>query len=141
MSEPNDWEARARELLRKTDRFISPDIEAASLQLGREMADERERLVMSEFAHLSINSEKAKREAADARAEEIAREIALRVPDGTIAPYNSRECGLIEAKAIARSFITKPKTREQVLEEALRSISALIPDARPTAQRALEWKP
>lgn len=117
------WEARARELSSVAD----------ALRLGREMAQE----------------------AADARAEEIAQALdrfAQRQRD--LADENQRACRPIEGKVLAataftiaaehaRSTITKPKTREQVLEQALRAI-AQEDDGCPNgeiARRALEWKP
>lgn len=69
-------------------------------------------------------------EMADARAEEIA-----------------ARCEGVAA-SIARAFISKPKTREQVLEEALRRIAddamkdnVFGDGKREIARQALEWKP
>ncbi len=82
------------------------------------------------------------REMADARAEEIALHF----------DACWRDCGVkaltyYEAAAYCRSTITKPKTREQVLEAALRALlndpvmRGLGGGPVDTARRALEWKP
>ena len=121
-----DWEKRARELLvekrRQHDDHVPyadwPVVEMA-LQLGREMADER--------------------------AEEIARRIEI---SGVSHPTDKEwtltsvwtRC--VERTAdIARSTIQKPKTRERVLEEALREIhnSHASQFCADIARRALEW--
>ena len=146
MSEHFDIEKRARELVAK--RPVPPDdgLMGPMVQLARE--------------------------AADARAEEIAQAL-----EASILIYRSHS-GLTSADVkeravqIARSFITKPKeqkryyhigeynrtypppkgfyrteaqpnepkTREQVLEEALREIAKNSPPSS-IARRALEWKP
>lgn len=124
MSEVN-WEKRARELI------VGPDIPSPgytveytrqmALQLGREMAD--------------------------ARAEEIAKAI-----EASPRPYDFRwQFERFKALDIARSFLSKPKTREQVLEEALRyyagkhlnagNIFAEETSPGEVARRALDWRP
>jgi len=89
------------------------------------------------------------RKAADARAEEIAWNIQKRLlPSGySIEAACAWYLGTNAAADIARATITKPKTREQVLEEALREIQAgANPDKMhesylgEVARRALEWK-
>lgn len=85
------------------------------------------------------------RRAADARAEEIAAKIEAH-SRGHYHPHPSAlfiQQGLAEAKEIARSTIEKPKTREQVLEEALReaSSSRTFTEIDRIVKRALDWKP
>ena len=93
------------------------------------------------------------REASDARVEEIARHAESYI---NAQPYASddtrRECAGVARSiaAFARSRIQKPKTREQVLEEALRKVANLPPYSIPfdesttpqsIARNALERKP
>jgi hypothetical protein len=70
-------------------------------------------------------------EMADARAEEIAHACARHAD--------------LWAADVALATITKPKTREQVLEEALREIvdgdTWTISCATAVARKALDWKP
>jgi hypothetical protein len=119
------WMKRAQELL-----YPSLGMERAwsnALQLGREMAD--------------------------ARAEEIA---LLLEKEATEVVFDLPAWEVVGAKVyrlaarFARSTITKPKTREQVLEEALREIEPLTTNETwqqeairksDIARRALEWKP
>ena len=77
--------------------------------------------------------------AADARAEEIAVECEKQAcSEGVRGLRNA----WFDAVAIARSTIKKPKTREQLLEDALRKIRdecALGSYGRKIAENALEW--
>lgn len=130
-----DWERRARELCEEhnVDRGMD-DPEEAMLQLAREMAD--------------------------ARAEEVANAIRYVHDEGCKGTSGNDHLryGLLRAYDIARSFISKKKTREEVLEEALQAIARRSvvgdPHLRPAewvlprderaaaiALRALEWKP
>ncbi len=117
-----DWEARATEIWRAECKPVFPkaaiheDYLRSMLQLGREMAD--------------------------ARAEEIAQAITAGLPKVWFAGNGDghRIDGMYAAASIARSTITKPKTREQVLDAALRAAMSgqLTKDA---IRKALEWKP
>lgn len=170
MKTDKEWEARARELLDNArqghnmeSRIVGPraarSVEAAvisaALQLGREMQADvlehaRDVLMPAAASH-----------AADERAEEIARAIEA---DSSRCPHpwcESAEACLacLTRKTIVertRKAITKPKTREQVLEEALRNIVKRGDDERArsnqfviwdnngpymVAKRALEWNP
>lgn len=151
------WEKRAHELIGevvKNRGLVGTDWQNAevwegacvswALQLGREMAAEASRTARDE-AWLQEARLELQRMAADARAEEIAQKI------------ESCNCGSWSAAhaQIARSFISKPKSREQVLEEALRYIEQgaekqKMPDGAgwvsavwttEACRRALEWKP
>jgi hypothetical protein len=95
------------------------------------------------------------REMADARAEEIAERLdALGHEPAAQFPELARDdCryALYKAAQVARLFISKPQTREQVLEEALLRIQrhviadAEVPGEAETvgdiATDALDWKP
>jgi hypothetical protein len=133
----SEWEARARELLPGPPFHTAEKARKAMLQLGREMAEEAGAEASLYWAkHVQamaadMDSLRDERDAAaDARAEEIAQ-----------ACYHISEA----CAEIARSFISQPKTREQVLEEALSAIRAGTDDAGTPpyeiARRALEWKP
>lgn len=115
-----DWKKRARELFFDMDALVIGGPDAI-LQLGQEMAD--------------------------ARAEEIARAVLEYKLMGCLTcPHQAASA---DAARIARSFISKKKTREEVLEEALKEISSLPcnyanpPEPRSVciAKRALDWKP
>lgn len=108
----------------------------------------RKVVTSTEFSEAAL---KLGQEMADARAEEIAQMIASFSLKDTHAPTRAElaECVLAAAAKIARSFIAKPKTREQVLEEALREIEPLTTNETwqqeairksDVARRALEWK-
>lgn len=127
MKTDKEWESRARELLSRDFDWCPPknvhdDIVKAALKLGREMAD--------------------------ARAEEIAREIEA---DSSWCPHPWCESAATCLACLTRKTIVertrkaiKPKTREQVLEEALCEIERMtLPgEAKHTvARRALEWTP
>lgn len=91
------------------------------------------------------------REMADERAEEIAKRCEFWKADAesiTGTTSVAHISGLGVAAAIARSTISKPKTRERILEEALESIARLAESHDDfcicdgcRAQRALDWKP
>lgn len=90
------------------------------LQLGREMADERAGL--------------------------ITEKILAGLPKvwWSGSPEAPRIEAMHAAAAIARSTITKPETRERVLEEALVRLALRYEagtDVEEIARRALEWKP
>jgi hypothetical protein len=145
-----DWEKRARELLGvppKSDQYVGGFKEIAlerALQLGREMANEACRPIWKgrEFHTIQEFADHVQKEAADARAEEIAQAL---TPGGIFRSGTPA--------TIARSFISKPaKSREQVLEEALWDAPCTCTaDLRRTdhrthcwthvARRALDWKP
>ena len=176
-----DWEARARELLPTENKSGYSPHRVLALQIGHEMAlEERKKWMAAEHdlsdAYLRLramipgaldthpedkvweHTEACLRKlagSADERAEEIAR-----YAEGHInaQPYASddtrRECASLARSiaAYARSTIrSAPKTRERVLEEALRyyanrHVSASNPWAGEispgeVARRALEWKP
>lgn len=114
-----DWAARAREVLvLNRNGYLE-----AALQIGSEMAD--------------------------ARAREIAQKLEWARDHSTFSPDahgDGWRGGLGDAAGIARSTIMQPKTREQVLEEALREIAGSNEAAGAqhpcsVARRALEWKP
>lgn len=128
MKTDKEWLERARELLRRSDNFISHTTEQMALQLGLEMAD--------------------------GRAEEIARLCEHYLSDaesirGTTSVGAAP--GLRSAANLARSTITpkRPKTREQVLEGALLEVlkidacrqNATVSQESQIARRALEWTP
>lgn len=126
-----DWEQRARETFGGDD-WTCRD---RALQLAREMAD--------------------------ARAEEIAGWLRLLHHSRPELEGDREQYALLTAaKDIERRYCKKPKTREQVLEEALREIDGLVEVPYPSpqccleeyrqagweacrgvARRALEWKP
>ena len=134
-----DWELRARELIgvhwHVGESYEQSMKEANSiwcyaLQLGNEMAD-------------------ARAEEIALRCERVSREPELQYPELT---SDNARYAMCKAAQIARSFISKkpePKTREQVLEDALREIEKPSPfegswnellRKRELALRALEWK-
>ncbi len=109
MKTDKEWEARARELLRRGDSFISHTTEQMALQLGREMAEEAR---LAKEAERAEDVEHAKRQAANARAEYIAQTLE-RKADGimeTCSPYSPIKANATRnAAKFARSTITKPK--------------------------------
>lgn len=155
-----NWEARAREMIANRP-FGAEDV-WLMLQLGREMAAHERGECYSELGGIEDSWRKrivkARAEAADERAEEIAKACEQSVDNQqrASAGWSMEEAewrqGLRQGASIARSTIQKPKTREQVLEEALREIddfgkertaAALASMKNPyeIARRALEWKP
>ncbi len=120
-----DWEKRARELLPNTCPPHGCDGTCKP--------------------HTTESARAAAIQLAAEMADERTREIARRLEDGHDLPVSA---------SIARSFISKPKMREDVLEEALRECSKMCSCAYGTgsvhqhhercalsiARRALEWK-
>lgn len=118
-----DWEKRAKELFPWEDERGFSAHRVAAIKMANEMADER--------------------------AEEIARHADSHVNAQVICDQVTRTFCASVARDIAhfaRSFISKKRTREQVLEEALR---VLLPAAKLAgvrcdpidgAIRALEWR-
>lgn len=107
MNQGQDWEKRARELCLEIFKEHAASIWSAgerpswadrALQLGREMADEA-------FGRAVKGVDAKMREAADARAEEIAKAIGRESIGGT---NSDQAMGLMRAEQIARSTITKP---------------------------------
>lgn len=95
-----DWEKRARELLGTGVSGWDALVKSA-LQLGAEMADERERRVLSDA------------------------EILERARDIYCSGDPMRTNPLVESCLMLRiNDLRKPKTREQILEEALREIGS-----------------
>lgn len=148
MKTDKDWEARARELWggavvsfpqARTVELNTEFLGIYMLQLGREMASYERGECYSELGTIEASWReriaKARAEAADARAEEIAKRL------------EAQDCSdCTESARVARSTITKPKTRERVLEEALRAarhdaILLGLDETRRSIERALEWKP
>ena len=128
-----------------------------ALRLGREMASEAHAEgwysgVGCAEETLSYRDESVAQNAADERAEEIAKRCEQRsMFDEHI---NGGEAWVYAAKLARSTIRSAPKTREQVLEEALREVVSvaavasnpstgdhLLRDATAIARRALEWKP
>jgi hypothetical protein len=144
-----DWEKRARELF-GTNVSVGPEgmtgflhggesAARIALQLGREMVEEHNNSVWLVSAR-----EELQRQAADARAEDIAKAIDGRAKHALCANHPYDEA--MRCAELARSFISKPKSREAVLEEALRELNAEAVKrchgyVGEIARRALEWKP
>ena len=215
MNTDKEWEARARELGFGDDALRPYELELA-IKFGREMAEERAKDLGARLDSVMAQNERmltvtlpmAKAEAADERAEEIARVLDAvggnlgQVARSTIQKPNEPSCstcgattrddprgqvcsngfhGPLNEAAIraderekiaalvgrkAPTSIKKivnlirggePKTREQVLEEALRKIrddhdmdhlaessphhNCVLCRVKDAARRALEWKP
>ena len=123
-----DWKKRAENLMPRVIGFVSrvgsmetaevahAEVVRVALQLGQEMAD--------------------------ARAEEIAKMLSVRADEFEEEPDFERRFLVGELRAAAifiRNTISKPKTREQVLEEALRLGERMFRDTlwAKTAREAL----
>ena len=120
-----NWEERAKELLFNVcegpvcNSFVPP----VMVKLGREMSDAR-------AEEIAVKCETFR----DDHLRAVAR--GSKLSDGLVM-------GLERGAFLARLSIAKPKTREQVLEEALKEIRRLtaLGDAAGIARRALEWRP
>lgn len=151
MKTDKEWEARALEMaipvstsgvwgIHHTEPWMGV---SGALQLGREMADEaRSDQMERDGQRFAVELARAITTAADERAEEIAR---LFETPGHGVYRRLSDCS-VWAACVARSTITKPKTRERVLEEALREVHKDtmilgLDDTRRRIDRALEWKP
>lgn len=180
IQDPDRWQSKAHDLAA----FPSASQANAILAFGRDMASEARTQEIHFWQNAMVNKETEwetrmkvqeenhvatladiKKQAADARAEEIAKAC---IAEGKRGYETNESCtylfALKKGAEIARSLISKPKTREQALEQAILEMpkrlrehariafendeieqaaiykSAAI-DVEGASRRALEWKP
>lgn len=131
MNDDSKWEARAHAIYNEEWGICSganPETVRSMLQLAREMADEARQ---DQQASDAARAEVAMRQAADARAEEIAQELDL---------CELGACGQVpaayrNAARLARSTITKSKepltwTMDEAMREPVKAEAAIRADER-----------